>query len=135
QPDDTITINGTNGNDVFTLSLENGALVVTGGASKVVINFDPNDTIHIAGLGGDDVINASGVGANGPKPVLDGGDGADVLIGGAGNDTLNGGNGDDVLIGGPGQDVLDGGPGNNTLIQDSNSLAATTHLPTHDLLV
>jgi len=115
---DTVTVNGTSGDDVIVVVIENGALVIHGLASKVVIeHFDFNDTIHIAGLGGDDVIEASGVGANGPKLILDGGDGADVLIGGAGNDTLFGGAGDDVLIGGPGQDVLDGGPGDNVVIQ------------------
>jgi Ca2+-binding RTX toxin-like protein len=115
---DTITVHGTSGSDVIVVAIENGALVIYGLASKVVVeHFDFNDTIHIAGLGGDDVIEASGVGANGPKLILDGGDGADVLIGGAGNDTLLGGAGDDVLIGGPGPDVLDGGPGNNVVIQ------------------
>jgi Ca2+-binding RTX toxin-like protein len=115
---DTVTVNGTSGNDVITLTIDNGALVISGLASKIVVeHFDFNDTIHIAGLGGDDVIDASGIGANGPKLILDGGDGADVLIGGAGNDTLLGGAGDDVLIGGPGQDVLDGGTGNNIVIQ------------------
>jgi Ca2+-binding RTX toxin-like protein len=115
---DTVTVNGTSGSDVIVVTIENGALVILGLASKIVIeHFDFNDTIHIAGLGGDDVIEASGVGADGPKLILDGGDGADVLIGGAGNDTLLGGAGDDVLIGGPGQDVLDGGPGDNVVIQ------------------
>jgi Ca2+-binding RTX toxin-like protein len=83
----------------------------------VIDHFDPNDTVRIAGLGGDDVIDASGLGSNGPRLVLDGGNGDDILIGGAGNDTLLGGAGDDVLIGGPGTDILDGGPGNNISIQ------------------
>ncbi|MGE5269449.1 MAG: beta strand repeat-containing protein [Thiohalocapsa sp.] len=118
--DDTIMINGTNGDDVISLSIENGALVIDGLASKVVVDhFDPNDTISIAGLGGDDVIDASGIGANGPKLVFDGGDGNDVLIGGGGNDTINGGNGDDVLLGGGGIDTLDGGPGDNIVIQEA----------------
>jgi Ca2+-binding RTX toxin-like protein len=73
--------------------------------------------LPINGLGGDDVINGSGLAANAIQFHADGGDGNDVLIGGAGEDTLLGGPGDDVLNGGPGQDVLDGGPGNNTLIQ------------------
>jgi len=116
--DDAVTINGTSGDDVITLSIENGALVIDGLASRVVVNhFDPNDTLTIAGLGGDDVIDASAIGTNGPKLVLQGGDGADVIIGGAGNDTLDGGAGDDVLNGGPGQDVLIGGSGDNVLIQ------------------
>ncbi|HEY6992736.1 MAG TPA: calcium-binding protein, partial [Xanthobacteraceae bacterium] len=118
--DDTIVINGTSGDDVISLSIENGALVIDGLASKVVVDhFDPNDTISIAGLGGDDVIDASGIGANGPKLVFDGGNGNDVLIGGGGNDTINGGNGDDVLLGGGGIDTLDGGPGDNIVIQEA----------------
>jgi Ca2+-binding RTX toxin-like protein len=96
----------------------NGSLVIDGLASRVVIDhFDFNvDTIRINGLGGDDVIEASGVGLGGPHLVLDGGEGADILIGSVGNDTLLGGAGDDVLIGGGGIDVLDGGPGDNTVI-------------------
>jgi Ca2+-binding RTX toxin-like protein len=121
---DTVIIDGTSGNDVITLSMrEDGALVVSGLAEEVVIeHFDPADTIHIEGLGGDDVINASALGANGPSLTLAGGDGDDVLIGGAGNDTILGNAGDDVLLGGAGIDVLDGGPGNNVVIQ---SITAT----------
>src|SRR5215510_6948098 len=117
---DTVVINGTGGNDAITLSMVNGALVIEGLASKVVIDhFDPTDTIRIAGLGGDDVINASSLGSDSPKLVIDGGDGNDVLIGGGGNDTILGGAGDDVLIGGAGIDTLDGGPGDNVVIQDA----------------
>ncbi|MBR0848723.1 calcium-binding protein [Bradyrhizobium diazoefficiens] len=116
---DKVVINGTGGADVISLSINsNGALVVNGLASQVVIeNFDFNDTVVINGLGGDDVIEASGVGVTGLHLVLDGGAGDDVLIGSAGADTLLGGLGDDVLIGGGGQDVLDGGPGSNVVIQ------------------
>jgi Ca2+-binding RTX toxin-like protein len=95
-----------------------GALVIDGLAAEVVVeHFDPADAIHIEGLGGDDVISASALGANGPSLTLAGGDGDDVLIGGAGNDTILGNAGDDVLLGGPGIDVLDGGPGDNVVIQ------------------
>ena len=59
------------------------------------------DRIVINGLGGDDVIEASGLGAA-MQLTANGGDGDDVLIGSAGNDTLTGGAGDDVLIGGRG---------------------------------
>ena len=65
-----------------------------------ISSFDANDRIVINGLGGDDVIEASGL--NGMLLTANGGDGDDVLIGSAGNDTLTGGAGDDVLIGGPG---------------------------------
>jgi len=125
---DTIRLNGTAGDDVITLSLVNGALVIDGLASRVVIeHFDFNDTIRINGLGGDDVIEASGVGVGGPQLVLNGGDGDDVLIGGAGNDTIHGDAGDDVLLGGAGQDVLDGGTGDNVVIQDAVAARADQH--------
>jgi Ca2+-binding RTX toxin-like protein len=77
-----------------------------------------NDRLTINTLGGDDVLDASGIAVGAIGLTADGGDGDDVLIGGTGNDTLNGGAGDDVLIGGPGLDVLDGGPGANIVIQD-----------------
>ena len=76
-----------------------------------------NDRIIINGLGGDDVIDASGLGAGAIQLTVDGGDGDDILVGGDGNDMLLGGDGDDVLIGGPGIDILDGGPGDDIEIQ------------------
>jgi len=88
---DTVTINGTGGDDGIQLTMVNGALVVDGLASRIVIDhFDPAlDTIRILGLGGDDAIDASG---------LQGGDGDDVLIGGAGDDIAIGGGGADVIV-------------------------------------
>ena len=119
---DTIIINGTNGNDTISLSLDaTGRLVVDGLAAQIVIaNFDAGDTIRIIGLGGDDAIDASALGAIAATLNLDGGDGNDVLLGGAGADVLAGGAGDDVLIGNAGVDVLDGGTGNNILLQDGS---------------
>jgi Ca2+-binding RTX toxin-like protein len=117
---DTVTVQGTAGDDVIVLSIDgNGALVIDGLASRIVIeHFEfANDTLVINGLSGDDVIEASGVPANGPMLRFDGGAGNDILIGGAGNDTLLGGAGDDVLLGGPGIDVLDGGPDDDVEIQ------------------
>jgi len=126
---DTVTVNGTAGSDVITISEDaNGVVTITGLASEVKISgFDANDRLVINGLGGDDVITASGL----PAGILlteNGGDGNDVLIGGNGNDTLLGGNGDDILIGGPGQDVLDGGTGNNVLFQDGGAALARAAL-------
>ena len=127
---DTVTVNGTSGDDVITLAIDaNGALVVTGLAATVVVeHFDLNDTIHIAGLGGDDVITAFAIGINGPHLILDGGDGADVLLGSAGNDTLLGGPGDDILIGGGGLDILDGGSGDNVVFASLAVMQQDFHL-------
>jgi Ca2+-binding RTX toxin-like protein len=115
---DVVVIEGTEGDDVISLSIQNGALVIDGLAAQVVIaNFELGDQIQVMGLGGDDVIEANFVTAAGPTLSLDGGAGNDVIIGGDGADLLFGGVGDDVLIGNAGQDVLDGGPGDNILIQ------------------
>jgi Ca2+-binding RTX toxin-like protein len=131
---DSVLIEGSAGNDVISLSLRNGALVVSGLAEEVVIeNFDPTDAIRIDGLGGDDVIDASALGAGAPLLTLAGGEGDDVLVGGAGNDTLQGDAGDDVLLGGAGSDVLDGGSGNNVLIQDSATVGPNATLALSDV--
>jgi Ca2+-binding RTX toxin-like protein len=73
--------------------------------------------VTVNALGGDDVVDASGLAATSALLTLNGGNGDDVLIGGAGNDVLLGGAGDDVLIGGPGTDTLDGGADDNVVIQ------------------
>ena len=113
---DTVVINGTDGSDAITISTNNGVVTVTGLAETVTIsNFETNDHIVINGLGGDDVVMATGL--TGMQLTANGGDGADVLIGSAGDDILNGDAGDDVLIGGPGVDVLNQGPGNGVVIQ------------------
>jgi len=112
---DTVVINATDAADVITLTNNNGVITVSGLAETVTIkNFDATDKLVIKGLGGDDVIQASGF--SGMQLTEDGGDGADVLIGSHGNDTLLGGLGDDILIGNGGIDTLDGGPGANVVL-------------------
>ena len=111
---DTIIINATKANDAITVTNNNGVVTVTGLAAEIDIShFEATDRLVINGLGGDDVITASGL--SGMLFTANGGDGADVLIGSPGNDTLLGEAGDDVLIGNGGQDVLDGGTGNNVV--------------------
>lgn len=120
---DTVVINATNGDDVITLTNDNGVVTVSGLSEDISIRgFDANDRIVINGLGGDDVITAAGF--SGMQVSENGGDGDDVLIGSPGADVLSGGNGDDVLAGNGGQDVLDGGPGGNVVF---NAATATPH--------
>jgi len=114
--EDTVVINATEGSDAISISTNNGVVTVTGLAETVTIsNFDSTDRIVINGLGGDDVITATGL--TGMQFIANGGDGNDVLIGSAGDDVLHGDAGDDILIGGPGQDVLDQGTGTGVVIQ------------------
>lgn len=116
---DTIVLQGTDGDDVIQVIRNGNTVQVIGLAATVIIeNFEASlDRLVINALGGDDVVDASGLSAGSIQLVADGGMGDDVLFGGDGADTLFGGDGDDVLIGGPGNDVLDGGLGNNVVIQ------------------
>jgi Ca2+-binding RTX toxin-like protein len=114
---DTVIIDATNGGDAIQIVSDGTGVTVFGLASTLTIaNFDANDRLVINGLGGDDVIDASGLNL-GIQLVADAGAGNDVVIGGAGNDVLAGGDGDDVLLGGGGIDVLDGGAGDDIEIQ------------------
>jgi Ca2+-binding RTX toxin-like protein len=117
---DSVIVDGTAGNDVVTAFGDASGVSVAGLSALVNIRGaeTANDRLTINTVGGDDVVEASGLSAGAIPLTADGGDGDDILIGGAGNDTLIGGAGDDILIGGPGQDILDGGPGDNVLIQD-----------------
>jgi Ca2+-binding RTX toxin-like protein len=114
---DTVVINATAGDDAIVVTNDNGVVTVLGLSTVVTItNFEATDRIVINGLGGDDVIEASGLGTA-MALTENGGPGDDVLLGSPGNDTITGGDGDDLLNGGGGQDVLDGGGGSNVVIQ------------------
>ena len=59
---DTVVINATEGDDVITITSDNGVVTVHGLAEDVTIsNFGTNDRLVINGLGGDDVIEATGL--------------------------------------------------------------------------
>jgi hypothetical protein len=92
-------------------------------------NVPPLDAILLAGLGGDDTINAPNfpdgtsvveLGGEGGD-TLDGGPSEDVLVDGPGTgaDTLNAGPGDDALLHNGGKDVLEGGPGSDLFLSVS----------------
>jgi Ca2+-binding RTX toxin-like protein len=115
---DTVTLNATNGDDIIIATRSGNTVTVTGLAADVFIfNFDAMDRLVINGLGGADVVDASGLSAGGILLTVNGGADDDILIGGANADTLNGDAGDDILIGGLGLDVLNGGAGDNVIIQ------------------
>ena len=112
-----MVINATAGDDVVLVVGDGGSVSVFGLAALVnIAGFEAGiDRLVINTLGGDDVVEASGLDV-GIVFQANGGEGDDVLVGGNGNDTLFGGLGDDVLLGGPGVDVLDGGAGSNIII-------------------
>jgi hypothetical protein len=104
---DTVTVEGTNGNDAIVMAANAGAVDVTGLASAVKIEHSEaaNDSLAVNALSGNDSVN--------------GGIGLAALIkvsvdGGAGDDTINGGDGSELLLGGPGNDAIDGNRGDDT---------------------
>jgi Ca2+-binding RTX toxin-like protein len=137
---DNVVVNATNADDAVAVTGAVPNAQVAGLAAQVSVSAASaaNDRLTVNGLGGADVIDASGVATGSILLTLDGGDADDVLIGGAGDDTLRGGAGDDVLLGGPGNDTLDGGPGDDVVIQSlgadirtSATVAGESWLATH----
>ena len=116
---DSITVNGTQGADAFGASGGAGGIDVVGLQAHVDVFFpeQANDRLTLNALGGDDVVDATSLEANGIGLALNGGLGADRLIGGEGDDLVNGGDGNDVALLGAGDDTFVWNPGddNDTL--------------------
>jgi Ca2+-binding RTX toxin-like protein len=128
---DTITVDGTGGDDVVVVAGDASGASVFGLAAQVNITGAEaaSDRLRVNLLGGDDVLDGSPIAAGAIGLTADGGDDNDILLGGAGDDVLLGGAGDDVLLGGGGNDTIDGGTGDDIEIQslgsDTVSSAAT----------
>jgi len=116
---DTITVNGTQGADVFGATGDAGGVSVFGLHAKVNLFFNEvaSDRLVLNGLAGDDVIDATSLEADGIQLTLNGGLGADALLGSEGNDLINGGDGNDLALMGAGDDTFVWNPGddNDTL--------------------
>ena len=116
---DTVTVNGTNGDDAFGAAGDAGGVNVFGLHAKVDIFFpeQANDRLTLNALGGNDVVNASSLEADGIQLVVNGGLGEDIMIGSEGNDQFNGGDGNDTALMGAGDDTFVWNPGddNDTL--------------------
>jgi Ca2+-binding RTX toxin-like protein len=104
---DTITVNGTAGNDTIAIAPNAGAVDVTGLAAVVKIEHSEaaNDLLNVKGLDGNDTIS----GAIGLAALIQ-----LAIDGGAGDDTINGGDGAEVLLGGEGDDAIDGNRGDDS---------------------
>ena len=116
---DTVTVTGTNGADTFGAAGDAGGVTVFGLPAAVNIFFpeQANDRLVLNGLGGDDVIDATSLEADGIQLTINGGLGDDVLIGSEGDDLFNGGDGNDLVLMGAGDDTFVWNPGddNDTL--------------------
>ncbi len=115
---DSVTVNGTNGNDNVQVSGTGGSVTVAGLPASVTLAGaeGANDQLIVDGGAGNDVINAAGLAAGSVRLTIDGGAGNDTITGSAGDDTLIGGDGNDTVIGGRGNDVATLGNGNDTFV-------------------
>jgi Ca2+-binding RTX toxin-like protein len=85
------------------------------------------DSVLIAGLGGDDQLQAEsfpfsasvGILGGGGGDTLAGGEGEDMLVDGEGNDFLFGLGGDDIVVNNGGADRISAGAGNDLFLSDS----------------
>jgi len=112
---DSITVNGTNGLDNFGAAGDAGGVNVFGLHTAVNIFFQEqaNDRLTLNALGGDDVIDATSLEADGIQLTMNGGLGNDVFLGSEGNDLVSGGDGDDVALMGAGDDTFVWNPGDD----------------------
>jgi Ca2+-binding RTX toxin-like protein len=116
---DSITVNGTNGADAFGAAGDAGGILVFGLHTVVKAFFQEvaNDRLTLNALGGDDVIDATSLEADGIQLTMNGGLGLDLFLGSEGNDLINGGDGNDTALMGAGDDTFVWNPGddNDTL--------------------
>jgi Ca2+-binding RTX toxin-like protein len=113
---DTVTVNGTQGPDVFGAAGDAGGVNVFGLQAAVNVFFQEqaSDRLTLNALGGDDVIDATSLEADGIQLTQNGGLGIDTFLGSEGDDLINGGDGDDLALMGAGDDVFVWNPGDDS---------------------
>ena len=111
---DSVTLNGTAGDDTITAAAGGGTVNVTGIAAAVTISHpDANDRLILAGGVGNDTITASGIAAGIILVEMQGSLGGDTFIGSEGDDLITGGDGNDTALMGAGNDNFVWNPGDD----------------------
>jgi Ca2+-binding RTX toxin-like protein len=129
----TVLAIGGNGDDEFSLSAEDGNVILRYGGD-IAITATNVHVIDVRGGNGNDMFVVGPIAAllNANTVMLDGGDGDDTLnglatddnliaLGGDGNDTLIGGSAEDFFSGGDGDDTLTGNGGTDLLFGDAGN--------------
>lgn len=123
---------GSNGDDDVVATYSAGpqitvSITANGGAPSTFALPEAPDSIMLAGLAGDDTLNAAGFPPT-TSVILLGGEGNDELAGdatedalvdGPGDDILAAAGGDDALPNNEGEDYLDAGPGEDLFVSDA----------------
>ncbi|QOZ27723.1 calcium-binding protein [Bradyrhizobium sp. CCBAU 51753] len=97
---DTVTVEGTAVADQINVTQSGSKILVDGLAAEVSVSGQEaaNDTLTINAGDGDDIIDASGLGAGQIKVVVDAGIGDDIVTGSAGGDRVTLGAGNDSYV-------------------------------------
>ena len=120
---DNVIVNGTAAQDSISVVSSGSSVVVNGLAAQTIVSgIDASlDTLTVNGLGGDDIINASGLHAGQIKLAINGGDGNDLIVGSAGDDLVIGGRGSDTALLGAGNDTYVWNPGDGSDIVEGQA--------------
>src|SRR4029079_17947836 len=113
---DTVTVNGTQGDDVFGAAGDSGGIHVVGLHATVDIFFQElaNDRLTLNGQAGADVMTATSLRDDAIQFTMNGGDGNDLMTGSDGNDLMIGGRGNDTVFMGAGDDTFVWNPGDGS---------------------
>jgi len=120
---DSVTQQGTQGNDVFAIVSGAEGVQTAGLSSRLELRGLDGalDRITLDGQGGDDVIDAGALLAGQVQLTLNGGFGNDTLHGGAGGETFVGGDGVDHALMGAGDDLFVWNPGDDNDVVDGEA--------------
>ena len=111
---DTVTVNATQGDDMFGVAGDTGGVTVFGLQATVNMFFtDSEDRLVLNGQGGNDVIDATSLEAGAVQLTMNGGLGNDIFLGSEGDDLINGGDGNDTALMGAGDDTFVWNPGDD----------------------
>ncbi|MDG3008156.1 beta strand repeat-containing protein [Paludisphaera mucosa] len=117
---DSVTVEGTNGDDVIDVFGAGSSYAVVG--LPVLVNVSnsegANDSLAVNARGGNDGVTASTLPAGVVQLAIDGGAGNDTILGSRGADRLLGGDDDDFIDGQQGDDVAFMGAGNDVFQWD-----------------
>jgi len=137
---DTVSVDATQSADTFGVSGNAGGVTVFGlHAATHLSGMDATDQLTLNGLGGDDVIDASGLAAGVLQLTINGGLGNDTIRGSQGDDLISGGDGNDVALMGAGNDTfvwnpgddndtVEGQGGTDTLLFNGANIAETVNI-------
>jgi uncharacterized repeat protein (TIGR03803 family) len=111
-----LTVNGTSGDDVISLSSDGNNITATvNGVAATPVPISSVTSISVDGNAGNDSITIESTMPATFGVSVQGGPGDDTIQGGPGNDTLGGGQGNDFILGGPGDDLIHGGAGDDSI--------------------